>query len=156
MHELHKYCVFFDEMEDEKMKHYFGNWVTTATTAMLIGFVGFTIYSFVHRDSVELWGRRTLFLSAYGLLICCFAAARDGLDKTIQYTIDKSCDPGIFALISIPNIIGCVGAAIIIIAGIASVFCHKQSAREVLFFVMSGGALLKIVAVEIARILLLF
>lgn len=138
------------------MKLYFGNWVVTATTAMLIGFVGFTVYSFIHRENIELWGRRTLFLSAYGLLICCFAAARDGLDKTIQYTIDKSCAPGIFELISIPNIVGCIGAAVIIIAGVASVFSHKQSVREVLFFVMSGGALLKIVAVEIARILLLF
>ncbi len=52
---------------------------------------------------------------AYGLVICCFAAARDGLDKTIQYTIDGSCNPGIFSLVSVPNIVGCVGAAIIII-----------------------------------------
>ena len=121
---------------------------------MLIGLIGFTIYSFIHRDNIEFWGRRTLFLSAYGLLICCFAAARDGLDKTIQYNIDKSCAPGIFQLISIPNIIGCVGAAIIIIAGIASIFCHKQSVREMLFFTMSGGEILKIVTIEIARILL--
>ena len=53
---------------------------------------------------------------AYGLVICCFAAARDGLDKTIQYTIDGSCNPGIFSLVSVPNIVGCIGAAIIMIA----------------------------------------
>lgn len=53
---------------------------------------------------------------AYGLVICCFAAARDGLDKTIQYTIDGSCNPRIFSLVSVPNIVGCVGAAIIMIA----------------------------------------
>lgn len=138
------------------MKLYFGNLVATATTVMLIGLIGFTVYSFIHRDSIEFWGRRTLFISAYGLLICCFATARDGLDKTIQYSIDKSCAPGIFELISVPNIVGCVGAAIIIIAGIATVFCHKQSVREVLYFIMSGGVMLKIVTVEVARILLLF
>lgn len=109
------------------MKLYYENWVTVATTLMLIGLIGFTVYSFIHRGNIEFWGRRTLFLSAYGLLICCFAAARDGLDKTIQYNIDKSCTPGIFQLISVPNIIGLVGAAIIIIAGIASIFCYKQS-----------------------------
>ncbi|MDD4370472.1 MAG: hypothetical protein PHD56_05310 [Anaerostipes sp.] len=65
------------------MKLYFENWVQVATTAMLIEFVGFTLYSFIHRGSIELWGKRTLFLSVYGLLICCFAAARDGLDRTI-------------------------------------------------------------------------
>ena len=44
-----------------------------------------------------------MFVLTYGLVICCFAAARDGLDKTIQYTIDGSCNPGIFSLVSVPN-----------------------------------------------------
>ncbi|MDO4556374.1 MAG: hypothetical protein Q4B70_14720 [Lachnospiraceae bacterium] len=136
------------------MKLYFGNWVTTATTIMLIGLIGFIVYSFTHRDSIEFWGRKTLFLSAYGLLICCFAAARDGLDKTIQYTIDKSCAAGVFELVSVPNIIGCVGAVIIMIAGIITVFSHKQSVRELSFFAASAGIMLKILTVEIARILL--
>ena len=138
------------------MKLYFGNWVQTVTTIMLMGLVGFTVYSFVHRDSIMYWGRRTLFLAAYGLLICCFAAGRDGMDKTIQYMIDKSCAPGIFNLLSIPNIIGCVGAAVVIIAGIATLCSQKQSAREVWFFVMSGGAIVKIAVIEVARILLVF
>ena len=30
--------------------------------------------------------------------------------KTIQHTIDGSCAPGLFPLVSIPTIIGCVGA----------------------------------------------
>ena len=64
---------------------------------------------------------------AYGLVICCFAAARDGLDKTIQYTIDGSCNPGIFSLVSVPNIVGCVGAAIIIIAAIATPIAKSQN-----------------------------
>lgn len=136
------------------MKLYFENWVTTLTTIMLITFVAFIVYSFVHRNEINYWGRRTLFLSAYGLFICCFAAARDGLDKTIQCAIDGSCAPGIFKLISIPNIIGCVGAALIIIAGIATIFCKSQHAKEIWFFMMSGGALLKILTLEIARITL--
>ena len=87
-------------------------------------------------------------------MICCYAAARDGLDKTIQYAIDGSCTPGIFSLISIPNLIGCVGAALILIAGIGTLFSKSQHAREIWFYLMSGGAMLKIVTVEIARILL--
>lgn len=70
---------------------------------------------------------------AYGLVICCFAAARDGLDKTIQYTIDGSCNPGIFSLVSVPNIVGCVGAAIIIIAAIATPIAKSQHMREIWF-----------------------
>ena len=93
---------------------------------------------------------------AYSLVICCFAAARDGLDKTIQYTIDGSCNPGIFSLVSVPNIIGCVGAAIIIIAAIATPIAKSQHMREIWFYVMAGGVMLKIVVMEIARIIQMF
>lgn len=136
------------------MKLYFGNWVTTVTTVLLVTYAGFIVYSFMNRNQIEFWGRRSLFLFAYGLLICCFAATRDGLDKTIQYTIDGSCAPGIFDLVSIPNIVGCIGAAIILISGIIMIFVKSEHFKEILFFTMSSGALLKIITMEIARIVL--
>ena len=98
------------------MKLYFGNTVTTVTTIMILVLLGFIGESIVNQSNINYWGRRSLFLLAYGLIICCFAAARDGLDKTIQNTIDGSCVLGLFSLVSIPNLIGCIGAAIIIIA----------------------------------------
>ena len=79
---------------------------------------------------------------------------RDGLDKTIQHAIDGSCAPGLFPLISIPAIVGCAGALLIIIAAIAAPIAKTQRAREVWFYVMSGGAVLKIVTMEIARSIL--
>lgn len=136
------------------MKLYFGNTTTTVTTILILGLLGFVGYSVWHRADIQFWGRRSLLLAFYGLLICCFAAARDGLDKTIQYAIDGSCAPGIFPLLSVPNLIGCVGAALILIAGIATLFSKSQHTREIWFYLMSGGAMLKIVTVEIARILL--
>ena len=90
----------------------------------------------------------------FGLVVCCFAAARDGLDKTIQHAIDGSCAQGLFPLVSVPTIVGCVGALLIIIAAIATPIAKTQKMREVWFYVMSGGALLKIMTMEIARILL--
>ncbi len=78
------------------MKLYLGNMVTTVTTLMIVSLVGFVGYSISNRSNINFWGRRSLFVLAYGLVICCFAAARDGLDKTIQYTIDGSCNPNIF------------------------------------------------------------
>ena len=89
-----------------------------------------------------------------GLVICCFAAARDGLDKTIQHAIDGSCASGVFPLVSVPTIVGCVGALLIIVAAIATPIAKTQKMREVWFYVMSGGAVLKIVTMEIARIIL--
>lgn len=136
------------------MRLYFGNAVTTATTLMILALLGYIDYSFVNRSSIQYWGRRSLLLLVFGLVICCFAAARDGLDKTIQCAIDGSCAPGIFPLVSVPTIIGCIGALLIIIAAIATPIVKTQKMREVWFYVMSGGAVLKIVTMEIARIIL--
>ena len=134
------------------MKLYFGNATTTATTIMILCLLGFMGYTVVHRENVTYWGRRSLLLLVFGLVICCFAAARDGLDKTIQNAVDGSCAPGVFPLVSFPNLIGCIGAAVIVVAAIATPIAKSQQAREVWLYVMSGGALLKIAVMEIARI----
>lgn len=136
------------------MRLYFGNAVTTATTLMILALLGFIGWSVFNRAVIQYWGRRSVFLLVFGLVVCCFAAARDGLDKTIQNAIDGSCAPGLFQLVSIPTIIGCVGALLIIIAAIATPIAKTQKMREVWFYVMSGGAVLKIVTMEIARIIL--
>ncbi len=138
------------------MKLYFGNIVTTVTTLMILSLVGFVGYSISSRSNINFWGRRSLFVLIYGLVICCFAATRDGLDKTIQNAIDGSCNPGIFSLVSVPNVIGCVGAIIIIIAAIATPLAKSQHMREIWFYVMSGGVMLKVAVMEISRILQIF
>lgn len=134
------------------MKLYFGNTVTTVTTIMIITFLGFIGYSVFNRAEIEFWGRRSAFVLVYGLVICCFAAARDGLDKTIQFNIDGSCTPGLFSLVSVPTIIGCIGAFVIIVAAVATPVAKSQHMREIWFYLMSGGAVLKILTMEISRI----
>lgn len=135
------------------MKLYFGNIVTIVTTLLIFAMIGFVGYSVYYHESINYWGRRSVFLLVYGLVVCCFAVARDGLDQTIQYTIDGSCAPGIFSLISVPTIAGCIGAAIIIIAAIATPFAKSQQMREVWFYVMSGAIVFKIVTVELMRMI---
>ncbi len=135
------------------MKIYFGNTVTTVTTIMILALMGFVGYSVINRANIQYWGRRSMFLLVYGLVVCCFAAARDGLDKTIQCAIDGSCAPGIFPLVSVPTIVGCVGALMILVAAIATPIAKSQHAREAWFYLMSGDVTLKIVTMEIARIL---
>ncbi|MBD9138679.1 MAG: hypothetical protein EGQ75_00275 [Clostridiales bacterium] len=135
------------------MRLYFGNAVATATTLMILALLGFIGWSVWGRAVIQYWGRRSAILLVFGLVVCCFAAARDGLDKTIQCAIDGSCAPGLFQLVSIPTIVGCVGALLIIIAAIATPIAKTQKMREVWFYVMSGGAVLKIVTMEIARII---
>lgn len=136
------------------MKLYFGNAVTTTTTLMILGLFGFVGYSVFNRTDIQYWGRRSAFLLVYGLIICCFAAARDGLDKTIQCAVDGNCSPGIFPLVSVPTVIGCIGALLIIVAAVATPISGSQHARKIWFYVMSGGAIMKIVTMEFARILI--
>ena len=62
--------------------------------------------------------------------------------------IDGSCNPGIFSLVSVPNIVGCIGAAIIMIAAIETPIAKSQHMREIWFYVMSSGVMLKIVVME--------
>lgn len=136
------------------MKLYFENAITTATTLMILVLLGFISWSVVNCSSIQYWGRRSIVLLVFGLVVCCFAAARDGLDKTIQHAIDGSCTPGLFPFVSVPTIVGCVGALLIIIAAIATPIAKTQKMREAWFYVMSSGAVLKIVTMEIARIIL--
>ena len=136
------------------MKLYFGNTVTTATTLMILALLGFIGWSVLNRTSIQYWGRRSTVLLVFGLVVCCFAAARDGLDKTIQHAIDGRCAPGLFPLLSVPTLIGCVGAALILIAAIATPIAKSQGLREVWFYLASAGVMLKILTIEISRLLI--
>lgn len=136
------------------MKLYFGNAVSTATTLMTLVLLLFIAVTAATRASVQFWGRRSLIVLILGLVICCFAAARDGLDKTIQHAIDGSCAPGIFPLLSIPTVIGCAGALLIVVAAVATPIAKSQQTREVWFYLMSGGVVLKTATVELARLLM--
>lgn len=136
------------------MKHYFGNAVTTVTTLLIVALLGFIGYSIAHRAAISHWGRRSAFLLTFGLVACCFAAARDGLDKTIQHAVDGGCAPGLFPLISVPTIAGCVGAGLILTAAIATPIAKTQRAREIWFDIMAGRAVLKMATMEIARAVL--
>lgn len=135
------------------MKLYFGGAVTTATTLMLLALLGFVVWTVRDHAAITHWGRRSAVLLVAGLVVCCFAAARDGLDKTIQCAIDGSCAPGLFPLVSVPVLIGCVGAALIVLAAVATPIAKTQHMREIWFYLMSGGVVLKIATMELARIL---
>lgn len=54
--------------------------------------------------------------------------------------------------VSVPTIIGCIGALLIIAAAIATHIAKQQYTRAVWFYLMSGGVTLKIVTMETARL----
>lgn len=136
------------------MKLYLGNKTAGITTLLLIGLIGWIAYTLKNRAEIRGWGGRVLALFAFGLVVCCFAAARDGLDRTIQCAIDGSCDPGMFPLVSIPTAAGCIGAAVIVIAALAALVSRSQHVREICFAVMSGGMAFKIAVIELSGLII--
>lgn len=58
------------------MKLYLGNTVTAVTTIMILILLGFIGGSIENRTNINYWGRRSLFLLVYGLVICCFASGK--------------------------------------------------------------------------------
>ena len=136
------------------MKFYLGNKTAGITTLLLIGLIGWIGYTMKNRAEIRGWGWRVLALFAFGLIVCCFAAARDGLDRTIQCAIDGSCDPGLFPLMSIPTAAGCIGAAVIVLAALAALVSRSQHVREICFAVMSGGMAFKIAVIELSRLII--
>ena len=73
--------------------------------------------------------------------------------ERVLVAIDGSCAPGLFPLVSVPTVAGCIGAALIIIAAVATPIAKTQRAREIWFYIMSGGAMAKIVTMELARMI---
>lgn len=136
------------------MKFYLGNKTAGITTLLLIGLIGWIGYTMKNRAEIRGWGWRVLALFAFGLIVCCFAAARNGLDRTIQCAIDGSCDPGLFPLMSIPTAAGCIGAAVIVLAALAALVSRSQHVREICFAVMSGGMAFKIAVIELSRLII--
>lgn len=136
------------------MKFYLGNKTAGITTLLLIGLIGWIGYTMKNRAEIRGWGWRVLALFAFGLIVCCFAAARDGLDRTIQCAIDGSCDPGLFPLMSIPTAAGCIGAAVIVLAALAALLSRSQHVREICFAVISGGMAFKIAVIELSRLII--
>jgi len=90
------------------MKLYFGSMVTTVTTLLIVGMLGYIGYSFLYRNEIPLWGRRIAFLLAVGLVICCFAATRDNYHMSVQNAIDGSTEVGLFSIHSIQSTVNCI------------------------------------------------
>lgn len=134
------------------MKLYFGNALTILTTILTVGLIVYLVSTVLRHESIQLWGRQTLLTFFWGLLICCLAATRDGYVGSVQYLIDGTMQPGVIGVYSVPGIIAMACGGLIFLAGLLTLFIHRQNIREVLYYVMSGSVIVKILTVEITRI----
>lgn len=61
---------------------------------------------------------------------------------------------GIFSLVCLQTIVGSVLGIVIVVSAILCVFLRKQIIRKRLFFVITGSMLIKILTIELSRIIL--
>lgn len=136
------------------MSLYFGNAVSIKTTILLAIFLGLLTVIVIKRKEIHHWGWLTLGIFSFGLYICTIGATRDELHLTIQHAIDGSGQPGIFSLVCLQTIVGSVLGIVIVVSAILCVFLRKQIIRKRFFFVITGSMLIKILTIELSRIIL--
>ena len=132
----------------------FRNAVTTATTLMILALLGFIGWSGLGPRSYSVLGTQKCASACFwtcGLLLCG-GAGRTGQDHSARHR--RKLRTGTVSTGQHSHHRRCVGALLIIIAAIATPIAKTQHAREIWFYMMSGGAVLKIVTMEIARIIL--
>ena len=131
---------------------FFGNGIRIASTILICIAWIYIIYSAVNQSKTQKWGRKTAFLALFGLLICCFAATRDGYDKSVQASFDSTVQAGLFTISSIQSTLACIGGAIIAFSSISSIFVKNHKYRKVMFFLLSGAIVFKTLLIEISRV----
>lgn len=72
-----------------------------------------------------------------GRLLLCGGAGRAGQDHPAHHR--RQLRAGVFPLVSVPTVVGCAGALLIVVAAIATPIARTQKMRELWFYVMSGG-----------------
>lgn len=133
------------------MNLYFGNFVVTMSTLLILATWAVIVFSLIKCKSIEFWGRRIVALSLLGLLVCCFVATRDGYHLSVQASFDSSVDAGLFTINSIQSTLCCIGGGVIAFSSISSIFVKNQKYRKVMFFVLSSAIIIKTLIIEISR-----
>ena len=130
---------------------YFGNFVTTTTTILLLIELGYIVNVVRKQKDIKNCGRQTAFIALCGLILCCFVATRDNYHLSVQAAIDGSVNPGIFTIDSIQSTICCIGGAVISFSILSSLFIKKQKYRKAMFLLLSATVIIKTAVIELSR-----
>jgi len=149
-------AVGYDESDNCRLggfavSRYFGDSLSTMTTLLITGVLGFILVTLAIHRRIPLWGRRVLVLSAWGFTACVFAAARDGYYLSVQASTNPGITPGLFSADSAQSVLGSLGGAIIVLCAILCLFIRNQKFRKTFFFVISAIVAAKVLLVELER-----
>lgn len=133
---------------------YFESPLKIGSLVLMLALAAFVIVSLVRRNTVEHWGWRILILAALGLWLCCLVATRDGYHLTVQNAIDGSVAAGLFELTSFQSILCCICGGVIFLGGLSAIFVHNQTYRFGVFTVLAVAFFVKVLTIEVSRIIL--
>lgn len=135
------------------MNLYFGDITSTISTILVICILIFIGIVAAKHKKVKLWGKQIAVLAIWGLIVCIAVALRDKYHLSVQASMDHRILPGLFTIESIQSTLCCLGGAVIAFCIISSIFIRRQEYRKVMFFVLSGTILCKILVIELSRLL---
>lgn len=133
------------------MDLYFGDFVSTVSTFLVIATWAFIVLTLIRHKTIEFWGRRVAILALLGLIVCCFVATRDGYYLSVQASIDASVAAGLFTITSVQSLLCCIGGAVIAFSSITSIFVKNQKYRKAMFFVLGCVIIFKTIVIEVSR-----
>lgn len=133
------------------MNLYFGDFVVTISTVLVLMVWTFIVFNLVRHKKVEFWGRRIAVLALAGLILCCFVVMRDEYHLSVQASFDTSANAGLFSVTGIQSILCCIGGAIIFLSSFSTIFVKNQKYRKVIFFVLSFVIIFKTLVIEVSR-----
>lgn len=133
------------------MNLYFGDFVVTISTVLVLMVWTFMVFNLVRRKKIEFWGRRIAVLALAGLILCCFVVMRDEYHLSVQASFDESVTAGLFSVNGIQSIICCIGGAIVFLSSFSAIFVKNQKYRKAIFFVLSCTIIIKTLVIEVSR-----
>ena len=132
------------------VKLYVGNTVTIISTLLLGLNIGYMLWGYLSRATIQKWGMMILlFILLHGAL-WYFANVRDLYSNSIICATDGSVESVIFSFRSIQSIFFWASSFIICFLGIISIF--KQEYRQNIFFIIAVVSIVQIAFIEGSRI----
>lgn len=127
------------------LKLFLGNWISAANTLIVLGMFFFITRSYIKRNHINKWGRRTALFILIGTGISGLSAVRDA------YAMADA----MFSMTSMQSNICSIAGGAIFLTGIVSIFLKNQVHRKRCFFLISALFTVQVLTIELSRIVLL-
>lgn len=132
------------------LKLYLGNSITIISTLLLGVNIGYMLWGYFSRSTIQKWGMVILFFILLHGVLWYFSNVRDLYFNSIVYATDGSVEMGLFSVSSVQSIVFWVASLIIWLLGIVAIF--KPEYRQNIFYIIIIVSIVQIAFIEGSRI----